>query len=123
MPPAVTSPSGVVQVPNPTFDSQSKDTLATKHADLNALLTFPDRFVRTVADDMGLAQLVIDSLEMKDRLAVQRRVRKSKQVSMLKSMPKLEDANEAGGRRSSECTLILTEGDSAKARAPWVDGR
>eukprot|EP01054_Gregarina_sp_Poly1_P001148 Gregarina_sp_Poly_1__1147@NODE_127_length_13318_cov_461_829220_g113_i0_p1_GENE_NODE_127_length_13318_cov_461_829220_g113_i0NODE_127_length_13318_cov_461_829220_g113_i0_p1_ORF_typecomplete_len1054_score202_96DNA_topoisoIV/PF00521_20/8_4e121TOPRIM_C/PF16898_5/5_2e50Toprim/PF01751_22/2_2e19BBIP10/PF14777_6/0_82_NODE_127_length_13318_cov_461_829220_g113_i0750910670 len=29
-------------------------------------------------------------------------------------IPKLEDANEAGGRRSHECTLILTEGDSAK---------
>lgn len=30
---------------------------------------------------------------------------------------KLEDANEAGGRNSDKCTLILTEGDSAKALA------
>lgn len=30
---------------------------------------------------------------------------------------KLEDANEAGGRNSEKCTLILTEGDSAKALA------
>jgi DNA topoisomerase-2 len=29
----------------------------------------------------------------------------------------LEDANEAGGRRASECSLIVTEGDSAKALA------
>merc|ERR1719262_1366751 len=32
-------------------------------------------------------------------------------------IPKLEDANEAGGKYAHECTLILTEGDSAKALA------
>ena len=32
-------------------------------------------------------------------------------------IPKLDDANEAGGRNSAKCTLILTEGDSAKALA------
>lgn len=32
-------------------------------------------------------------------------------------IPKLEDANLAGGPRGGECTLILTEGDSAKALA------
>lgn len=35
----------------------------------------------------------------------------------LLDVPKLEDANEAGGSKSHECTLILTEGDSAKALA------
>ncbi len=30
---------------------------------------------------------------------------------------KLDDANDAGGPRSRDCTLILTEGDSAKALA------
>lgn len=30
---------------------------------------------------------------------------------------KLEDANKAGGKESQRCTLILTEGDSAKALA------
>ena len=28
---------------------------------------------------------------------------------------KLDDANNAGGRNSEQCTLILTEGDSAKS--------
>lgn len=32
-------------------------------------------------------------------------------------IPKLEDANAAGGSRSDKCTLILTEGDSAKSLA------
>lgn len=32
-------------------------------------------------------------------------------------MAKLSDANNAGTKKASECTLILTEGDSAKALA------
>lgn len=32
-------------------------------------------------------------------------------------IPKLEDANDAGSKHSKNCTLILTEGDSAKALA------
>nr|5GWK_A Chain A, DNA topoisomerase 2-alpha [Homo sapiens]5GWK_B Chain B, DNA topoisomerase 2-alpha [Homo sapiens] len=35
----------------------------------------------------------------------------------IKGIPKLDDANDAGGRNSTECTLILTEGDSAKTLA------
>lgn len=35
--------------------------------------------------------------------------------SKLKGIPKLDDANDAGTARSGDCTLILTEGDSAKA--------
>ena len=35
----------------------------------------------------------------------------------MKGIDKLDDANLAGSSRSNECTLILTEGDSAKALA------
>lgn len=38
-------------------------------------------------------------------------------TSKLRGIPKLEDANDAGTRNSADCTLILTEGDSAKALA------
>lgn len=40
-----------------------------------------------------------------------------KKSGRLVGIPKLEDANEAGGKNASDCTLILTEGDSAKALA------
>lgn len=33
------------------------------------------------------------------------------------AFPSLDDANDAGGRPSKACTLILTEGDSAKTLA------
>ena len=32
-------------------------------------------------------------------------------------IPKLEDANDAGTRHARDCTIILTEGDSAKSLA------
>lgn len=44
-------------------------------------------------------------------------LKSGRQQSKLVGVPKLYDANLAGGPRSSECTLILTEGDSAKALA------
>uniref|UniRef100_A0A915EJT2 Toprim domain-containing protein n=1 Tax=Ditylenchus dipsaci TaxID=166011 RepID=A0A915EJT2_9BILA len=40
-----------------------------------------------------------------------------KKSSKVKNVPKLEDANDAGGKNSHLCTLILTEGDSAKTLA------
>lgn len=42
-----------------------------------------------------------------------------KKTSRILGIPKLEDANLAGTKRSDECTLILTEGDSAKALAMY----
>ena len=38
-----------------------------------------------------------------------------KKTSKISGIPKLEDANWAGTKKSSQCYLILTEGDSAKA--------
>ena len=40
-----------------------------------------------------------------------------KKTSKLTGIPKLDDANEAGTRNGAGCTLILTEGDSAKTLA------
>ena len=37
--------------------------------------------------------------------------------SKLTGIPKLEDANNAGTAKSKDCTLIITEGDSAKSLA------
>lgn len=39
------------------------------------------------------------------------------QGKRLIGIPKLEDANKAGTKEASQCTLIITEGDSAKALA------
>ena len=41
----------------------------------------------------------------------------SKKTNKLRGIVKLEDANDAGTKNSMDCTLILTEGDSAKTLA------
>ena len=41
----------------------------------------------------------------------------SKKTNKLRGVAKLEDANDAGTKNSVDCTLILTEGDSAKTLA------
>ena len=40
-----------------------------------------------------------------------------KKTSNIRGIPKLDDVNDAGGKNSASCTLILTEGDSAKSMA------
>ena len=42
---------------------------------------------------------------------------KGAKTRKLFGIEKLEDANDAGTRKSKNCTLILTEGDSAKSLA------
>ena len=45
------------------------------------------------------------------------KAQQGKKTSKLTGIPKLDDANEAGTRNGVGCTLILTEGDSAKTLA------
>lgn len=53
---------------------------------------------------------------MKERLKLAKVVGGTKKAK-ISGIPKLEDANDAGTRNSDQCTLILTEGDSAKSLA------
>lgn len=101
------------QIVNPTFDSQTKETLTLKPSAFGSKWTMPDDFARKV-----LKSGVVDNVQSiaqfhQDRQLQQSDGRKRTRVSVTK----LEDANWAGTKRSPECTLILTEGDSAKALA------
>ncbi|KOS14543.1 dna topoisomerase ii [Malassezia pachydermatis] len=101
------------QIVNPTFDSQTKETMTLKPSSFGSKWTMPDDFARKV-----LRSGVIDNVQSiaqfhQDRQLQQTDGRKRTRVSVMK----LEDANWAGTKRSGECTLILTEGDSAKALA------
>ncbi|PKI82895.1 DNA topoisomerase (ATP-hydrolyzing) [Malassezia vespertilionis] len=101
------------QIVNPTFDSQTKETLTLKPSAFGSKWVMPDDFARKV-----LRSGVVDNVQsiaqyQQDRQLQNTDGRKRSRVSVTK----LEDANWAGGKRSGECTLILTEGDSAKALA------
>ena len=99
-------------VENPSFDSQTKDYMNTPISKFGSKCEITDKFVDKVVK-MGVMEAAISLTEIKDNKAAKKTDgRKSKTV---RNIPKLIDANWAGGTRSSDCVLILCEGDSAKA--------
>lgn len=106
-------------ITNPSFDSQTKETLTTRSNDFGPSKFKPsisDKFAAGIIKRSGIIDEVLFYAKAKSNRALQRATA-SKKTSKLIGIPKLEDAIRAGTRRSTECTLILTEGDSAKSLA------
>ena len=108
-------------IDNPSFDSQSKKTLTTTpskfYTNFNKTFEIPENFYKAILkSDFGLIEKVLKIYEFKENLKNDKKT-DGKKTSRLFGIPKLEDANLAGGSKSHECTLILTEGDSAKSMA------
>lgn len=101
-------------VVNPAFSSQTKDTLTTKVEKFGSTYDPTDAFMKKVAKT-GVVEQVIDLAKYKEESSLKKMDGK-KQVK-IRGIPKLEDANKAGTKDSFKCTLILTEGDSAKTFA------
>lgn len=104
---------------NPSFDSQTKDALTTRSKDFGPAKfkpTISPKFAKSIVRNSGIVDEVLHFARAKSRRKLQRQTGASKK-SKLTGIPKLDDANHAGTRRSNECTLILTEGDSAKTLA------
>ncbi|KDO31725.1 hypothetical protein SPRG_03642 [Saprolegnia parasitica CBS 223.65] len=99
-------------IENPTFDSQMKENLTSRPSTYGSTCVLSERFVKSVLNNSGIVERVIAAMKTKQRSALNKKVAKKTIL-----VPKLEDANWAGSPRASECTLILTEGDSAKALA------
>ena len=96
---------------NPTFSSQTKSECTSK---ITEAIDLKPKFVKDV-----LASGVMDDLLALGLAKVDKELKKTdgSKKSRITGIPKLDDANWAGGPRSSQCTLIVTEGDSAKALA------
>ncbi|KAF7085410.1 hypothetical protein CFC21_088844 [Triticum aestivum] len=101
-------------IDNPAFDSQTKETLTTRQGSFGSTCELPEDFLKKVSSSG-----VVDSLLSWAEFKLSKELKKTdgtKKTSIV-GIPKLEDANDAGGKNSDQCTLILTEGDSAKALA------
>jgi len=99
---------------NPTFSSQTKDTLMSKADKFGSKYDPSVPFLKKLAK-CGIVEQVINLAKFKENAGLKKTDGK-KQVK-ISGIPKLEDANKAGSKDSDKCTLILTEGDSAKATA------
>ncbi|XP_041986182.1 DNA topoisomerase 2 [Aricia agestis] len=99
---------------NPTFDSQTKEHMTLQAKSFGSKCTFSEKFITSVTK-CGLVERVLTWAKFKAQTEL---VKSSgKKQSKLKGIPKLEDANDAGTKNAHLCTLILTEGDSAKTLA------
>lgn len=100
---------------NPTFSSQVKSECTIKVQDFGSKFEMPKTFVKNVLKTGISDELTALSKfkEMKELAKTDGGARKSK----ITGIPKLDDANKAGTAQSKKCTLIVTEGDSAKTLA------
>eukprot|EP00929_Paragymnodinium_shiwhaense_P044865 TRINITY_DN22_c0_g2_i1.p1 TRINITY_DN22_c0_g2~~TRINITY_DN22_c0_g2_i1.p1 ORF type:complete len:1234 (-),score=417.26 TRINITY_DN22_c0_g2_i1:319-4020(-) len=101
---------------NPAFDSQTKETLTLKQSKFGSKCEVADSAVRKVMNT-GIVDIVLQWAKAKESVDMRKKMKASGRASRITGIPKLEDANLAGTKNSEECTLILTEGDSAKALA------
>ncbi|KAJ6897486.1 hypothetical protein NC651_023380 [Populus alba x Populus x berolinensis] len=100
-------------IDNPAFDSQTKETLTLRQSSFGSKCEISEDFLKKVAKSE-----IVDNLLSWAKFKENKELKKTDGTKTAKvNVPKLEDANEAGGRYSEKCTLILTEGDSAKALA------
>ena len=99
-------------VVNPSFDSQTKEYLTTQSSKFGSRCVVSDKLVDRVAK-MGVMETACSLTEVKE-VKAGKKTDGSKSRS-IRGIPKLIDAHKAGTKQSGKCTLILCEGDSAKA--------
>ncbi|GBN23976.1 DNA topoisomerase 2-alpha [Araneus ventricosus] len=103
------------QVENPAFYSQIKDRLTTPAENFSDTFNVPQKFVDEL-NESGMIEIIISKIKSKAEREEEKK-RSGKKVKKLKGISKLEEANLAASDQSRKCTLILTEGDSAKSLA------
>ncbi|KAL6100088.1 top2b [Pungitius sinensis] len=102
-------------IENPTFDSQTKENMTLQTKSFGSKCPLSDKFIRG-ATNCGIVESILNWVKFKAQTQLNKKC-SSVKYSKIKGIPKLDDANDAGGKHSGECTLILTEGDSAKSLA------
>jgi DNA topoisomerase-2 len=100
-------------IENPSFSSQTKDELGTAVANFGSSCKVSDEFIEKLAK-MGVMDAACALTEVKDTKAAKKT--DGVKTKTIRGIPKLVDANYAGSAdKSAQCTIILCEGDSAKA--------
>ena len=99
---------------NPTFSSQVKSECTLKVQKFGSTFCPTQAFIKAVLKT-GIQDELIAISKFKEQKELKKTdgSRKNKIVGI----PKLDDANKAGTAQGEKCTLIITEGDSAKALA------
>uniref|UniRef100_A0A8C7QEQ9 DNA topoisomerase 2 n=1 Tax=Oncorhynchus mykiss TaxID=8022 RepID=A0A8C7QEQ9_ONCMY len=102
-------------IENPTFDSQTKENMTLQQKSFGSTCPLSDKFIKQ-ANSCGIVESIMNWVKFKAQTQLNKKCSAVKHTR-IKGVPKLDDANDAGGKNSHGCTLILTEGDSAKTLA------
>uniref|UniRef100_A0A4W4H7T1 DNA topoisomerase 2 n=1 Tax=Electrophorus electricus TaxID=8005 RepID=A0A4W4H7T1_ELEEL len=102
-------------IENPSFDSQTKENMTLQQKSFGSTCTLSNKFIKQ-ANSCGIVDSVMNWVKFKAQNQLNKKCSAVKHTK-IKGVPKLDDANDAGGKNSGGCTLILTEGDSAKTLA------
>ncbi len=102
-------------VENPSFDSQTKDFMNTPVPKFGSTCDVSEKFIEKIANKSGLGvmDMALNLTQVKENKEVKKT--DGQKTKCIRGIPKLVDANYAGTAKSGSCTLILCEGDSAKA--------
>ena len=101
-------------IENPSFSSQTKEYMTTVTKNFGSKCNVSDQFIDKLSKT-GILQQAQKLGQFKESIKLDKSVTSSKNRRL--PIPKYEPANWAGGKKSKECVLILTEGDSAKSSA------
>jgi DNA topoisomerase-2 len=102
-------------IENPTFSSQTKDELMTPVNKFGSTCELSKNFTQKLFKKLELDEVIERQIKLLQHVDLTKL--SVKRTSTIKGIKKLYDANFAGTKKSSECILILTEGDSAKTMA------
>ncbi|XP_030321753.1 DNA topoisomerase 2-alpha [Calypte anna] len=102
-------------IENPTFDSQTKENMTLQAKSFGSTCKLSEKFIKG-AVGCGIVESILNWVKFKAQSQLNKKCSAVKHTK-IKGVPKLDDANDAGSKNSLDCTLILTEGDSAKTLA------
>ncbi|XP_021233800.1 DNA topoisomerase 2-alpha isoform X2 [Numida meleagris] len=102
-------------IENPTFDSQTKENMTLQAKSFGSTCKLSEKFIKG-AVGCGIVESILNWVKFKAQTQLNKKCSAVKHTK-IKGVPKLDDANDAGSKNSTDCTLILTEGDSAKTLA------
>lgn len=118
-------------VENPAFDSQTKENMTLGASKFGSKCNLTEEFMKKgesplhlraptslttrAVQKSGVVENVMNFAKFKEEAALKKT--DGSKRSRITGILKLEDANNAGTKNARNCTLILTEGDSAKALA------
>lgn len=100
-------------VNNPAFTGQTKEQLTTKPGQFGSKCVVSDEFLKKIIKTDVVDNIIHFAEKKADQILKKSDGNKRSRMDN----PKLTDANKAGTKDGYQCTLILTEGDSAKGLA------